>query len=64
MTTDQDFYLVLGVDPSASASQITRAYRTLIRRHHPDTRMPVRKTGQPISVRQADSSAVSGGPTR
>jgi DnaJ-class molecular chaperone len=37
---DQDLYLVLGVDPSASASQITHAYRTLMRRHHPDTRHP------------------------
>jgi curved DNA-binding protein CbpA len=39
MTTDPDLYLVLGVEPSASASQITHAYRTLMRRHHPDTRI-------------------------
>jgi len=47
MTTDQDHYLVLGVDPSASARQITHAYRTLIRRHHPDTRTPARHPTQP-----------------
>ncbi|WP_232794024.1 MULTISPECIES: J domain-containing protein [Pseudofrankia] len=46
MTTDQDLYLVLGVDPSTSASQIRRAYRTLMRRHHPDTRMPARQAAQ------------------
>lgn len=40
MATDQDPYRVLGVEPSASASQITHAYRTLMRRHHPDTRTP------------------------
>ncbi|CAO5173036.1 hypothetical protein FAIPA1_350012 [Frankia sp. AiPs1] len=43
MPTDQDHYLVLGVEPSASASQITHAYRTLMRRHHPDTRIPARQ---------------------
>jgi molecular chaperone DnaJ len=46
MATDQDPYRVLGVEPSASASQITHAYRTLIRRHHPDTRTPARQATQ------------------
>ncbi|CUU59204.1 molecular chaperone DnaJ [Parafrankia irregularis] len=46
MATDQDPYRVLGVEPSASASRITHAYRTLIRRHHPDTRKPAPQAAQ------------------
>ncbi|WP_083873525.1 J domain-containing protein [Frankia sp. QA3] len=46
MTTDHNLYPVLGVDPSASGRQITRAHRTLMRRHHPDTRMPARQAAQ------------------
>lgn len=33
-----DPYTVLGIDPTATAEQITHAYRALLRRHHPDTR--------------------------
>lgn len=33
-----DFYAVLGVPPTATAKQITRAYRKLARELHPDTR--------------------------
>jgi len=33
-----DPYAVLGVAGDASQSEITSAYRTLLRRHHPDTR--------------------------
>jgi curved DNA-binding protein CbpA len=33
-----DPYAILGVDPAATAEQITHAYRDLLRRHHPDTR--------------------------
>ncbi|MCX8456449.1 MULTISPECIES: J domain-containing protein [Paenarthrobacter] len=33
-----DYYAILGVEPTASAREITRAYRSLLRRHHPDTR--------------------------
>jgi curved DNA-binding protein CbpA len=36
----RDPYDVLGVDAAASTGAITRAYRTLARRHHPDTRDP------------------------
>jgi molecular chaperone DnaJ len=35
-----DLYAILGVDPSATQEQITQAYRSLLRRHHPDTRPP------------------------
>ncbi|MGW5072614.1 J domain-containing protein [Rhodococcus sp. NPDC004095] len=34
----EDWYQVLGVDPSASQDQIGHAFRRLIRAHHPDTR--------------------------
>jgi hypothetical protein len=33
-----DHYLILGVDPHATQAQISHAYRTLLRQHHPDTR--------------------------
>lgn len=34
----RDHYAVLGVDPTASARQVTSAYRALVRLLHPDTR--------------------------
>ena len=33
-----DPYLVLGVSPTATQAEITHAYRTRVRTHHPDTR--------------------------
>jgi len=33
-----DPYLVLGVAPTATQAEITHAYRTRLRAHHPDTR--------------------------
>lgn len=33
-----NLYAVLGLAPSATQDQIRRAYRDLLRRHHPDTR--------------------------
>src|ERR1700742_3351587 len=33
-----DPYLVLGVFPTATQAEITHAYRTRLRAHHPDTR--------------------------
>lgn len=33
-----DPYRVLGVAPTATQAEITRAYRTRLRAHHPDTR--------------------------
>src|SRR5207249_3382739 len=38
MTPEQDHYAVLGLGPDATAAQVSHAYRTLLRRHHPDTR--------------------------
>jgi molecular chaperone DnaJ len=36
--THPDPYAVLGVAPTATTQEINRAYRRLLRRHHPDTR--------------------------
>ena len=36
--THPDPYAVLGVAPTATTQQINRAYRRLLRHHHPDTR--------------------------
>jgi DnaJ-class molecular chaperone len=33
-----DYYSILNVAPSATAREITHAYRSLLRTHHPDTR--------------------------
>lgn len=35
-----DPYAVLGLAPGATQDQIGRAYRALLRQHHPDTRAP------------------------
>lgn len=40
MTGDRsDLYAVLGLTSQATEEQIRRAYRTLMRQHHPDTRV-------------------------
>ncbi|MDR6685815.1 DnaJ-class molecular chaperone [Arthrobacter sp. 1088] len=39
MSTKQpDYYAILNVAPGATAREITHAYRSLLRTHHPDTR--------------------------
>lgn len=42
MTTSQDPYVVLGVPPRATPREVQRAFRRLVRQHHPDT------TGAPV----------------
>jgi DnaJ-class molecular chaperone len=37
-TNQPDYYAILNVAPSATAREITHAYRSLLRTHHPDTR--------------------------
>jgi len=40
MTTKQpDLYAILGVSPTATPAEISHAYRALLRRHPPDTRV-------------------------
>jgi molecular chaperone DnaJ len=34
---EKDYYKVLGVVPTATDKEITRAYRKLAKEHHPDT---------------------------
>jgi curved DNA-binding protein CbpA len=33
-----DLYAILGLTPHATQAQLSRAYRALLRHHHPDTR--------------------------
>ena len=40
-----DHYAVLGVSPDATLGEISRAYRRLVRRHHPDLRGALEPTG-------------------
>ena len=35
---EPDLYTTLGLSPTATQAEISRAYRVLLRRHHPDTR--------------------------
>ena len=34
---EKDYYRVLGVEKTASAKELSKAYRTLARKYHPDT---------------------------
>ncbi|MYI07257.1 MAG: J domain-containing protein, partial [Gemmatimonadetes bacterium] len=36
MTTDKDYYAILGVDPKADDDAIKKAYRRLAKKYHPD----------------------------
>jgi DnaJ-class molecular chaperone len=38
MRSSPDLYAVLHLDPQATPAEVHRAYRSLLRRHHPDTR--------------------------
>ena len=49
MTKRPDLYAILGVPPSATQAEISHAYRTQLRRHHPDTRAPDGKSQAAVS---------------
>lgn len=38
MDVTRDYYAILDIEPSADAEEIRKAYRRLVREHHPDTR--------------------------
>ena len=62
-----DPYLVLGVLPTASQAEITHAYRTRLRAHHPDTRRPPASQTADDDLRQllaAYCPAARSGPPR
>ncbi|MEV7605155.1 J domain-containing protein [Paenarthrobacter sp. NPDC089322] len=40
MNNQPDYYAILNVAPTATTREIARAYRRLLRIHHPDTRLP------------------------
>jgi curved DNA-binding protein CbpA len=44
-----DLYAILGVPPHASQTEISHAYRALLRRHHPDTRAPADESQSALS---------------
>lgn len=48
MQGSADFYLMLGLDPGATAREIARAYRVLIRQYHPDTAATPARPGQGV----------------
>ena len=38
MTSNPDYYAALGITPQATPEEVARAYRMMMRAHHPDTR--------------------------
>ena len=64
-----DFYAVLHLGPEASAGDIGRAYRSLLREHHPDTRPASATPGEAVAEAELlqdimDAHAVLGDPAR
>jgi DnaJ-class molecular chaperone len=50
MTAEQpDLYAILGVRPDATQAGIGHAYRSLLRRYHPDMRAPVDESQRSVS---------------
>lgn len=49
MDISQDYYAILGVDPTADSEEIKKAYRRLVRQYHPDAQ---KATGTALLFRQ------------
>ncbi|RAN68802.1 hypothetical protein B5P43_36675 [Bacillus sp. SRB_336] len=52
MTALPDFYAVLHLDRQATGADVGRAYRSLMRRHHPDTRPVPDTPGEAAAERE------------
>ncbi len=52
MRTRTDLYAILGLTRDATPEQINSAYKTLVRRYHPDTR----RSGDPASDAASDAA--------
>nr|WP_314446099.1 J domain-containing protein [uncultured Sphingomonas sp.] len=53
MTATADYYAILGVESSADDAAIRLAYRTLMRRYHPDVNRTDEAAGQAQSINEA-----------
>ena len=66
--TPPELYAILGLAPQSTQAQISRAYRGLLRRHHPDTRTlgnPAQAAAADAALQQVlDAYAVLGDPGR
>ena len=49
MTDRTDLYTILGISRQATQAEIDHAYRTLLLRHHPDTRPPADESQSAVS---------------
>jgi diphthamide biosynthesis protein 4 len=47
----EDYYVLLGVPPTATAAQLTRAYRAAMKRVHPDRHQPAQRQAAEIRAR-------------
>ena len=53
MTDTPDYYAILHVRPDASRQEVSRAYRALMRSHHPDMDGPAAAEGELLRIMQA-----------
>lgn len=59
-SSDPDHYAVLGLTPSASSTDVTRAYRALMRHLHPDTRARLYRSGSTAELRFDGATTLGG----